>query len=327
MDSSLSSVQVLQLGTIATLSSAQSPRNKTVYVAGLLANGRRQLFAIDPSARRVLWTEALPMTINGVNVTAGDFLGVSNDERWLLIPGSENGVGGIVALDVATRQTARFVGPFAPWASIKTLAHSPGLPDGTIVIASSRTTSNRAASLFFVDPASLSVIDSLSSDSPQLAGDSLEQVIPSVDGTAVYLVGFHTLRRLDLATRAIVTQGRKSSLWGAALTSDGMALVVVDQGFGLDSPGSGSVFVYESATLALRGSIPLPPVAGFSPRVSVAATSGLSPSSVIVTTGTPHLGPLFGPQPSAVIEVDVLLLRSLRSLDLHDWSAVGPYLF
>ena len=103
--------------------------------------------------------------------------------------------------------------------------------------------------------------------------------------------------------------------------------MVIDQGLAFVSLGSGMVFVYESGTLALRGSIPLPTVNGNSPRIILAGVSGLDPGFVVATTGTPHIGPLFGVQPSALIEVDIRTLRAVRSLDLHDWLATGPYSF
>ena len=335
VDSVGSLVRHLPLGIAYTVGAAQSADRQTLYLTTQRSDGPLGLLefiAVDLSEKRVRWREPLGTqqtrrTISGIEIRTSDWLAVSPGGNELITLAVRDGQFGIAALDLATRQTARFAGPFIPHGGVVMLPPSSTFPRGAIVLGASRDVQLRVSSLYFLDPTTLATIDSLSGEQMGLPGNRSIGAFPSRSGDALFLFGNQGIRRYDLATRRI-TASRAGPLTGdVSPTADGERLVMTDGGQWPDSPGSGKLAVFNASDLTFRGSIQLPSARDGGPRVQGSATAGLGPQNMFVMTGTAPRGTLFEAQSTQLVEVDVATMATIRSIPLNDWGAGRAFAF
>ena len=318
----------LSLGIRAALGTAASPQ--MLYVAALLSDGHRQLVGVDLAARSVAWREPLTglggqQIIDGIEVWAPDIMTLSPDGSLLVMSFARlNGHGGVASLDLATRSHAHFA-QFVPRAGLATIAPGTLFNNGAVVLTGARDSAATVRTIYFLDGSDLSVLDSIAPDALPAAVDSIEQVLPSKDGTVLFLNSVHVLARLDIRLRAvtaIVAKPVEGAIW---LSADEQAIALPDGGIGPDSPGSGRVYVFDAQTMQPTGSIALPPSAGGGPRVSAGATVGAASRELYVVTGTASIGPSFPVDPAALVDIDLGAMSVAHTIPLGDWSVGRPY--
>lgn len=284
------------------------------------------MLAIDLPTRSLKWREPFGESsarlFDGFQVWADAPMAVSPTGESIFLgtvfQGTERG---IVALDLSTRRTVKYAGPFAAHAGFASIRPTSRFPRGALVVGASRDR-NEARGVYLLDPVSLSVTDSVP---PSVMGpDRLVQVVASGD-SVLYLTGRTTLRRLDLSTKQVTATAMQGNGL-AALTSDAKQIVLTDFGVWPDSPGSGVVRVLDTSTLSVIRTIQLPNENGL-PRVSLVATSGFRPEQAFVTTGTAARGPLYGVQPSGLLELDVVAGVVRRFIRLGDFGSVVAYVY
>jgi hypothetical protein len=320
----------LPLGIRAALGSAALTQR--LYLATLLADGRRELVAVDLPTRTILWRE--PMTgqvgqrvISGIEVWAPDVMTLSPDAGSLVMSFARlNGRGGIASLDLATRSVAHFA-PIVPRAGIATIEAGTLFPRGAVVVAGARDSITRGRTIYFLDPTDLAVLDSIVPSTLGADADSVEQVLPTRNGGVLFLNSVHRLLRFDTRTRTFTATSPKPVEGAIWLAQDEGQVVLPDGGLGPDNPGTGRVYVFDAQTLQPTGSVLLPPSAGGGPRVSNSATPGFTARQLYLVTGTARIGPNYPVDPAALIDLDLIALTVKRVIPLSDWAVGHPYVY
>jgi DNA-binding beta-propeller fold protein YncE len=205
-----------------------------------------------------------------------------------------------------------------------TLPAGPAAPSGAILVVGRRYRRAQPSLdwLFTLDPLTLAMVDSIAIvPASNSAGPTLVGVRPAPDRRNAYVFGVGRFYKYDMLSRTVTASAALPGLGGGvAISPDGQTLYLTDSGDSFDTPGSGFVYVY-NANLTLRDSIDLRSAAvnGLPPatRSAVVSRDG---TLLYVTNGTASLGPLYGPQPSRVLVVDITAKRILRQVPLNDWS-------
>ena len=331
LDSSLTTVTTLALGIRAQLGATMSPDHRTLYLANVLPDDRHDFVAIDLVHAAIQWREPASgpnnsRSINGMEVWAADLLSITPDgSRLVTGVAIRDGIQGIATLDVATRTEARFAGPFVANGGIEPLPPSMRFPGGSLVLVGTRRPRDRSMAIFFLDPTTLAVQDSLTAVLDEVL-DTLVQVLPVAGGEVLLLGGRRMIARYDLVSRRVTASVRKPTSGGFALNADGRVLVLADQGQGPDSPGTGQLTLFDAATLAPLGAITLPPVGGMPRRISNASPSR-NPAIIYVTTGARAPGILFTPQPAELFSVDAITRTIVHERSLQDWGGAQAFWF
>ncbi|MGH7718252.1 MAG: YncE family protein [Gemmatimonadaceae bacterium] len=318
---------------------ALSPDSNILYVVAFEESTGRQLFALDIATREILWRERLSNAIDqrrdrfGGMAVYGEFgIAVSPDgSRLFLATGERGGQFGIAVLDARTRDGIGFVGPFA--ANQEGLVTLPlgETSDGALLVAGRRVrgSGDPGDSLFFVNPVSLAVTDSVAP--LQLAGrpsTELWQIHPSADGRNLYVLEALRLHRYDLQTRAVLgstahTGGPRGRI---AVSRQSGEVFLTDPGDGFDFPGSGRVHVFSSSL------VPAPPIdlrqalGGPIPTSNRAAVS-TDGRALYVSSGTASIGPLFPTQPGRLFVIDLPSRTLTASVHLGGGAARQLFVF
>jgi DNA-binding beta-propeller fold protein YncE len=318
------------LGTRASLASVIAQR--TLYLGVLFADGRRELLAIDLPSATLRWREPTSgqtqrRIIGNVEIWAPDVMTATpSGDALVLSFARQNGRGGIASLDVATRRIANFA-PFVPRAGLSTVAAGAFFPTGAIVLGGSRDSATIANDVYFLDPATLTAVDSIAASAFGGRSDRLQQVVPTRDGSVLYLNTQRKIVRFDVRSRTATASVGRPIDGSLALSADEQSLILPDAGRGPNDPGTGTVRVYDARTLQPTGTITLPSSAGGGPRVSVAAAAGLDPGVMYLTTGTARIGPNYPVDPAALVELDLVAMSVRRVTPLNDWAVGKPFPF
>jgi hypothetical protein len=298
------------------------------------ASGESDLLRLEVPTAAVAWRVAVSSTrrrieIDGVEVWASGAMAVSADEKYLVVaPAFRSALSeeGLSVIDVSTGQLRGFVGGLRVPPSAQSIVPVSGLPGvaaASFGVLTARHDRNRGAdALVILDAATLSVTDSIPLDDPMLfQGDRLQAVTAVQGGRRLYLRGLSGLYAFDLASRTITdrtTVPSRGALWASP---DGGTLVVTDPGVWPDFPGSGALFLYDER-LRESGRIDLgpDPETGANVVSQVVAWSA-DGRLMYVTTGTASVGPLYHPQRSRLLTIDVARRTVVSSIPLGDYNA------
>jgi hypothetical protein len=293
---------------------ARSRDSQVLYVSAFDQIPSRQLIAIDRSSLRVVWQEAmttlaLRSQIGSIAISGNYALSISPDGGRLLVADAQHDTAvGIAVLDGVSRDPIGFIGPMAVSpGGMAVLPPGPGVPNGVVLIAGSRqNTSPSTGELFVLDGATLVVTDSVAI-TPNVGATrgGLSQVALASDLVHAYVLGTDSVYQYDLGARAITATAPRLGSGQLGIAPDGLHIYLADAGDGRNQPGSGKVFVYD-ANLALLAPIDLSAAAvnGVAPVTRSVAVSATG-DQLYVLAGTPQFGPLFGSQPSRVLDVSL----------------------
>jgi hypothetical protein len=107
---------------------------------------------------------------------------------------------------------------------------SARFPNGAIVLGATRTNgqADSSSSVFFLDPLSLNVIDSLTPNDLGTETNVLEQVVPTLTGDLLFLRTRTTLKRFDNQSRATTAEIAAPTLGSLRLSLDETNLLLTD---------------------------------------------------------------------------------------------------
>jgi len=321
---------------------ALSPDSSTLYVLAHGESGGR-LLALNMGALSIRYDRPLAGAgsaggqSTGLTVYGDYGIAVSPDGRRLFIASAVRGttasdtIPGVAVLDASTSAPLGFVGPMwvQPGGMIS-LPAGAGASAGAILIVGRRYRRAQPSLdwLFTLDPVTLTVVDSVAiAPASSSGGPTLLGVVPAPDRQNVYVFGVGLFYKYDMVGRTVTASAALPGLGGGvAIAADGQTLYLTDAGDFFNNPGSGFLYVYGS-DLKLRDSI----------DVRGAAVGGVMPSTkavvvsrdgtlLYVASGTASRGPLFGPQPSRVLVVDIASKQLVRVIPLQDWNPGQMYL-
>ncbi|MGH7647170.1 MAG: hypothetical protein ACREND_03555 [Gemmatimonadaceae bacterium] len=298
-----------------------------------IPNGTRELIAVDARAVRIAWEVrmndlAASGALPGLHLEAGQ-LSVSPDGHALVLGDASRGdTVGLALVDLATRIPMAFVAPFAHarFAS-RSLPASGRYPNGAVVMKATRTLDQPASSgaLYILDGKTLSVSDSivLTPIANDVPGD-LGQPILSRDGTRVYVIGPAFLYVYALSEHRLLASAPRPSFGDLTISLDDRTVYVTDPGVGLDTPGTGLVFVFDAdlnplSPINLRTSAA---VDGLAPR-TVSGAISTDGTKLYLTSGSAGIFGLFPTQPGRVLTIDRGTGSLTGSIPLGDVGAAA----
>lgn len=301
------------------IASASLPDSSVIVQSTVADDGKSELLAIDPRTASVVWRDELrviaaraPVALAGLTITSGALAPSGDGRRLLMARATHGGESGVLLLSLAARVPQRFRGPMTVTA-LASLGTTGVVALGTRDPGALPT----SGALYLLDDATLEVRDStVLQPEPDDAPGYVEQLLAASDGRTVYLVGPRYIYRYDMIGRRKVAVVIRPSRGTIALLDAVQRIVVTDPGDGRESPGSGHLFVY---TLALQpaGSVALGTPAVPVPRTA-RATASRDGTKAYIGAGLERIGPLYGPQPTRLLVVDVLERRIV-----HDISVGG----
>lgn len=308
---------------------ALTPDHARAYAVVRSASDQRFLATIDVASftelsREPLSSFGVPQT--GGSAVTGEAAALSPDGAAIYLwRTSTDGVLGIARFDLSSKQASAFSGPWN-LAGLVPLDASPLFPRGALVAVGFRGGTgprNGQSRVYFLDPLSLEVIDSIMPGA--IAGqEDVWQFVPAPDGRTAYIAGSTLLMRYDLGLRALIASTTRQAPGMLVITPDGMRILLTDNGTWPDSPGSGLLRVYD-ANLALLGDIDVSAPLGGGTHSSTATQTGIAVASadgrrVFVRSGSLERGPLYPPQPARVLSVDIIDRRLMRVTPLGGYG-------
>ena len=315
----------LNSGTIKTLVPgvftdgiiAGDPEGRLVFARSRTVQGARGVLAIEPATSKTLWTAGglgheidFSLSETLVASTAGDALLVCNVVRATK-PGA-------VLLEPSTGRVLRFLDGL-PCTSASAMPPSGSLPSGGFALFGRRDQSRRSIdSLFLLSAQTFEIVDSLAAPASPLWG-----AVAAPDGRSLYLAAGTRLFKYDLALKRIAASVPSPIPLGL-LTVGSRAghLLLSDPGVSIDLPGLGFIYEYDGG-LALVRAIDL---RSFSEANGTPPTMGPAQLTtdgalVVVATGTPERGSLYGVQRSRLLVVNYQDGAPVRAINLKDWGA------
>ncbi len=311
---------------------ALSRDGQTIYVTEFTPGDTtsRDLVAFDVSLLRTRWRKSLfnaESRYSGMTVIGEYAIAVSADgQRLFLASCLSNGVRGIGVLDADAGTGLGLIGPLlvVP-GGLLALAPSAAYPRGVLLALGRRTPYAQPGldSLFIMDAQTLGTIDSIGFPGQAAAFQlSLRGLFSSASPGVVFVTAPGFLYRVDLLTRRAVATPVPGS--GPVLaTADGQTVYLLDHGTSLiDDPGAGIVREYDS-TLVPRDSIDLRPAFGGTSPVMRSAVISQDDRLLYVLVGTASRGPLYGPQPAALIAIDRRARAPVSTTSLDEWNPLA----
>jgi len=312
----------------ATLS---ADRN-TIYAGIASLDGRRALLAINARSLREEWrlplSERLQPVSGPIGLRSAEVLVPSLDGMSLYLWRAEqNGTVGIAALDLVSRRTRAYSGPWNVAASgmVMIPRGAPTLPNGALAVLAGRenaaTGPRRQTTLYFLDPETLAPLDSLSP--LEVGGPSAPpfwDVALVANGRELLLGNALDLVRFDLATRRVLARTSRTGSGMFTQASTTGVVVLADNGRFPDNPGAGLLRLFRS-DLSADGSIDVSSPLGGAPNTATALLMGAVVRSadertIYVRTGTVPVGTLYPAQPARLLMVDVNLRRVRATIAL-----------
>ena len=305
-----------------------SADSNLIYAGIASINGRRELLAINARSLREEWrlrlSERLQPAFGPIGIRTAEVLTPSVDGTSLYVWRAEqDNVVGIAAVDLASRRTRAFSGPWnvAGGGMVAIPRGAPTLPNGALAVIASRenaaTGPRRQSMLFLLDLQSLAPLDSVT---PQDLGGSSAATFWDVavvaNGRELVIGNEAELVRFDLATRRVL--GRTSRIGSGPFSVEPASgtVVLADNGRFPDSPGRGLLQLFR-ADLTANGTIDISTPLGGVPNGPTALVMGFvgrsaDGKSVFVRTGTSPIGTLYPAQPARLLLVD-LTSRTVRA--------------
>jgi hypothetical protein len=230
---------------------------------------------------------------------------VMHDSGHIIVDGMRGQEPGLIRLSGPPYSAGAFAGPFF------IRLDGASIIGQSLYVVASRTDGGDTY-LYELDPVSLAVRDSVHEP-------DAEQVIASADGRHFFLFG-RDIKKLDsltgdvLAAAAIPVTSQRARLF---LSRTSHRVYLVDPGDYRDWPGPGRIYQWSDNL------DPLPDIAlpsrGLTPAVAGGVTTSANGDTLFVTTGTASAGPLFGPQPAALLILDANSHAVLKEIDLGGW--------
>lgn len=312
---------------------APVPDRSVLYV-NARTGSRRELVAVDMRSLDIEWR--LPLSTNwqshhvadGIGVLGGEKIGVWPDGSRLYTYAIRNGVYGIAAIAMPTRQPVAFSGPWNV-SSITAVPPSAKFPQGALALVASRNNADGGPfwglKTYLLDPYTLTPTDSLlATDLDGTDDQETWQVVSAHDGHTLYIAGSERLAQFDLVNRRVTASVARASLGALTLAGNGQLLILTDAGRWPESPGSGLLHLYGS-NLEPLGTIDVSSPLGGHPYSPTATVTGLAVASldgrtVYAPTGTFLRGPLYPIQPARILAVDVAEKKIRRVIELGGYG-------
>ncbi len=304
--------------------------SRTLYYAGI-----GSLVDFDLVERRVLWVEPLggdqQARWAGQAIYADFSLALTGDENTLLLADSyyQGGVG-VAIVDLSSRTAIGFIPRLR---ARKMFRVPPGalLPEGGVLalgttepqpIPTYDDTQRRRGSLYLLSGDPPTIRDSIKflSSADSSAGGVAEMMLDAA-GRYLYFTTFSSyIHKYDLETRTYAGSLKLPIFGPLAISPDGASVYVIDGTQTIDNPGSGFMYVCDSALTAAQ-EIDLNSASreGLAPQLNAVAVSqdGLL---VYVGAGTSSRGPLYGVQHGSIIVVDAQEKAVKRVFPLTTWG-------
>ncbi len=304
--------------------------SRTLYYAGI---GR--LVDFDLVERRVLWVEPLggdqQARWAGQAIYANFSLALGGNEKTLLLADSyyQGGVG-VAIVDLSSRTAIGFIPRLR---ARKMFRVPPGalLPEGGVLalgtsepqpIPTYDDTQRRRGSLYLLSGDPPTIRDSIKflSSADSSAGGVAEMMLDPA-GRYLYFTTFSSyIHKYDLETRTYAGSLKLPVFGPLEISPDGASVYVIDRTQTIDNPGSGFMYVCDSALTAAH-EIDLNSASreGLAPQLTALAVSrdGLL---VYVGAGTSSRGPLYGVQHGSIIVVDAQEKAVKRVFPLTTWG-------
>ncbi len=292
--------------------------------------GHRRLVRLDLTSRTLDWevpttSELRRIDIDGVEFSGSLALSGSRDGNHLFVRAylrDDFAVTGAAVLDAATGAFIRFIrGP-----QIVSVGGFRPIPLGSSfspggVAALMGDSKVGAHAIGNLDPSESRIVDSIALPlSETFPGDRIQGFVFAPGGGAVYLLGLAGIYRMDLSARTITNRISPPSRGSVSVSPDGTRVLITDGGVWPDFPGSGQVFVFDASLQPLPPiDLGVDPVTGGKTRSAGVAWSDDSRLAYI-TTGSAEIGPLFAPQRSRLLVVDVASRTIVREIPLNDFN-------
>jgi len=294
-------------------------------VATLLVIDTRSLAIVE---REPLSTISARIAVGDIFLDGSYALAVSADGARLIMDAYHGGTGGLELIDASSLTPVDFLGPLyvTPGGLIR--APTSGGEDRYWAVGARTAywSTPRADYLYLLGDRPFAVLDSFQLTPPGAGGSiGLYQVLPSSNGSTVYVLTADSILKFDLSTRRVQASAPCPSQGSLVLSPDESRLYLTDPGYFPDWPGSGLVFVYNSSLDALRP-IDLRTSPNVVPVSNYAAFTEDS-RYLLVSSGTASGGPLFGSQPGAVYVIDASTNAVVRVIRTGDWLARQLFVF
>lgn len=318
-----------------------SADSNLIYAGVVSIDGRRDLLAIDVRTLREVWrlriSDRLQPAFGPIGIRTAEVLAPSLDGTSLYIWRAEqNNVVGIAAVDLASRRTRAFSGPWnvAGGGMVAIPRGAPTWPNGALAVIAGRenaaTGPRRQTMLYLLDLQSLAPLDSVTpQDLGGLSAATFWDVAVVANGRELLIGNEAELVRFDLATRRVL--GRTSRIGSGPFMVEPASgtVVLADNGRFPDSPGRGLLQLFR-ADLTADGTIDISTPLGGAPNGPTALVMGFvgrsaDGKSVYVRTGTPPIGTLYPAQPARLLLVD-LTSRTVRASVALGGAGLG-YIF
>jgi len=306
---------------------AVGPDSSRLYVSSFDQNWPYSLSGVDTRSLRVVVQQTASAIgarskVGAVLPMGSVGLAVSPDGTKLVMTGLrgdsstwfDDSAQVVVFVDVASLTPVGVFGPFK--GAIVALPGSRDSASQRVMLVGVRpgvTTPTYSPILILGGPR-LTLVDSLQPGVP------VGQVVATQDGRALFLTSNAMIYRFDLATRQLVDSVPLPSpdLGNLCVAPDGQRLYLTDFGDYWDFPGSGKVQVYDG-TLHQLAPIDLGSGELLPPGLNDCAVSR-DGRFLLVSSGTPSRGPLYGPQPGRLFVVDRATGNLVRTVEIGSYA-------
>lgn len=288
---------------------ALSADGKRLFIVSYNRYDDRALSEIDLVSRSVgrsIRLADLPSAGSGTTTTIGGSVSLSLDSsgRFALIGAAQNLAGlGVALVDLTSQTIVGFRDVGIPLASVALPSDTPGAPEFAVV-AIARQGASQSLNIYRLQAPSLDVLDSsvLVPATSSLGPFGDMAFVSSNSHLLVHLGGVV----LQVAAETLAITGTLAVAIQAghlAVSPFGDRVVLVDPGDYRIVPGSGIVVEFDSS---LRQVVHhrLPPMPDGSSRSAQHATYSVDGSRILLTTGTPRVGPLFVGQTGDVYQIE-----------------------
>lgn len=318
-----------RIGLGETLESVSlSPdETKTYVIVKIGSTVQREVVALETASARILWRHPLD-DASSQQTVKGEVAAVSHDGTDLYMwRTSSDGTWGIARFNLQTREVVAFSGPWNLVAGgLVPLKPSAAFAQGALAVVGLRGglgPRGGQARLYFLNPASLAVLDSIQ-PSTIANEDDVWQFLPAPDGQSAYVAGRTTLVRYDLVQRWMTASKPREANGLLSLMPGGGTLVLSDGGSWPDSPGSGVLRLYD-ANLVAAGTIDVSAPLGGQANSPTATQVGMAMASkdgrtLYVRAGSEERGPLYPVQPARLLIVDMIDRSVVRSMSLGGYG-------
>lgn len=311
-------------GAVEGVATGSEPHR--VFVSVKRSGGERELLSIDLCGRVIDWRLAMfgaggPNQINEIGLSTGEVVAVPpRADRIYLWRSWKGDTLGIASLDLDQLTPTAFSGPWNVAAG-GIVPLWPGRSNEALAVVASRDQngSRRGSKIYLLDPASLTVSDSI--DVSDLGAQGEVWSVTALTETGTILVGGATwLATYDTGLGELVRSVARPASGSVNVSPDGATVVLTDVGTWPDFPGSGLLHLFDSE-LSPVGTIDVSTPLGGSPggptaTVTMTVAFADDGRTAYILAGTASRGPLYPTQTTRIIAVDLETRTVVRVYDL-----------